>query len=243
MNMYDDNGNFIEEENTKIVLQEDDEEEEQSGRANLNVSEKELDDALNESVDEDDGTIKPKKVCYYCPEYDDVQLDPNKVWMFYDTRIKKTLGIMSYWKNFDKEDLYQQAYIFFVDLCKIYIPYYNGKFYPFDRYLFKNLIIKLRAYIQNYYLKSKREQPTEFSERNLSAKIVDDIKEADNKILVDHIYDICDEREREILGYTYQGYKQQEVGEIMEISQSRVSVIKKKALSMLQNEIDREDIH
>ena len=41
MNMYDDNGNFIEEENTKIVLQEDDEEEEQqSGRANLNISEK-----------------------------------------------------------------------------------------------------------------------------------------------------------------------------------------------------------
>ena len=144
--------------------------------------------------------------------------------------------------NFDREELFQQAFVFYVDLCKIYIPYYNGKFYPFDRYLFKNLIIKLRAYIQNYYLKNKREQPTEFSERTLSSKIVDDIKEIDNKILVDQMYDLMDERQKDILDYTYRGYKQQEVGEILDISQSRVSVIKKKALVMLKDFVTIDDI-
>ena len=241
-NLYDYDEDMNNEYNNEELnnYDEDYEDDEQPNKMNT-VSEKEIDDALNDD-EEDDGTIKQKKVVYYCPEYDDIHLDRNKVWDFYTVRIKKTLGIMSYWKNFDREELFQQAFVFYVDLCKIYIPYYNGKFYPFDRYLFKNLIIKLRAYIQNYYLKNKREQPTEFSERTLSSKVVDDIKEIDNKILVDQMYDLMDERQKDILDYTYRGYKQQEVGEILDISQSRVSVIKKKALVMLKDFVTTDDI-
>ena len=218
------------------IEEDDDEEEPESGR--IMLSEKEIDEALEQDETSD---IQIKKVIYYCPEYDDVRNNKVKVWMFYDERIKKTLKVMSYWKNYDKNDLYQQGYIFFDDLCDIYIPYYGGKFYPFDRYVFKNLIIKLRAYIQNYYLKGKREQPAEISERNLVGKISNDIDEADDNLFAEHIYSMIDERQRDILYYTYSGYKQQEVGDRLDISQSRVSVIKKKTIKFLQEELDEED--
>ena len=118
----------------KIEEDEDEEEPPESGR--IVLSEKEIDEALGQDETSD---IQIKKVIYYCPEYDDVRNNKVKVWMFYDERIKKTLKVMSYWKNYDKNDLYQQGYIFFDDLCDIYIPYYGGKFYPFDRYVFNSL--------------------------------------------------------------------------------------------------------
>lgn len=244
-NSYDHSSNEIESdiesgdenysEEIKLV-EDDDDEEEESGR--IVLSEKEIDQALDDGSNNE---IQIKKVIYYCPEYDDIRNNKVKVWSHYDDRIKKTLKVMSYWKNYDIDDLYQQGYLFFDDLCNIYIPYYGGKFYPFDRYIFKNLIIKLRAYIQNYYLKGKREQPVDITEKHDSAKICDDIGDTEEKIFIDYIYSMLDERQRDILEYTYQGYKQQEVGEILNISQSRVSVIKKKTLKILQDVLAEEE--
>ena len=81
-----------------------------------------------------------------------------------------------------------------------------------------------------------------FGARQNASNSLDDIKEIDNKILVDQMYDLMDERQKDILDYTYRGYKQQEVGEILDISQSRVSVIKKKALVMLKDFVTIDDI-
>lgn len=208
-----------------------DEEEEEQEMMNMNP----LNAPNIEIPDDKIREIEPKKVVYYCPQYDDIKSNPNKIWDYYDTRIQKTLKVMSYWKSFSMEDLYQQAYIHFVELCEIYLPFYNNKFYPFDRYVFKNIIIKLRAYIQNYYLKSKREQPTEISERT-NGMVLDDIKDADNRLLKQQLFSDLSDRQIDILELTYQGYKQQEVGEILDISQSRVSVIKKKTIKTLQEQ-------
>lgn len=196
-----------------------------------NNLDKNIENAVNETTVNSDNRIK--KVLYYEPEYEDVKSDLNKVWMKYDERIRKTLKIMAYWKSFDVDELYQQAYIYFVELCEIYTPYYKGNFIPFDRFVFKNIIIKLRAYIQNYYLKSKREQPTELSERTTTKGFKNEIDDIENKVFIEYLYSLVNERQAEILSLTFQGYKQQEIGKLLDISQSRVSVIKKRTLKKL----------
>jgi RNA polymerase sigma factor (sigma-70 family) len=190
----------------------------------------------------DDREIKHSKVLYYEPEFDDIRNNPNKIWMKYDERIRKTLKVMAYWKNFDKEELYQQAYLYFIELCKIYTPFYMGNFIPFDRFLFKNLIIKLRAYIQNYYLKHKREQPTEISERTATSTTgKNDVNDMENKIFVDQLYSLVNERQAKILELTFKGYKQQEIGLALDISQSRVSVIKNRTIKKLKKLLENKD--
>lgn len=169
-------------------------------------------------------------------DYEDVKTQPNFIWFKYEDKIKKIINGLSYWKNFDGEELIQQSYIYFIELSKIYDPYYNGNFIPFDKFLFKNLIIKLRAYIQRYYFKRKREQPTEFSEYATKTANKNNISDVDDKLYSEYIYSLISERQQQILDLSLQGYKQQEIGEILDISQSRVSVIKKKTLNKL-NEI------
>ena len=74
-----------------------------------NYKSDELLNSVENEIIEDEKEIKQKKVVYYCPQYDDIKSNPNKIWMYYDERIKKTLKVMSYWKSFDIDDLYQQA--------------------------------------------------------------------------------------------------------------------------------------
>ncbi len=184
-------------------------------------------------------TVETRKLLFYEPEYEDVKTNCNYIWMKYDERIRKTLKVMAYWKNFDKDDLYQQAYLYFIELCKIYTPFYNGNFIPFDKFIFKNLIIKLRAYIQNYYSKKKREQPTEISERTNSTE-KNNVIDMENKIFVEQLYSLISERQAKILELTFKGYKQQEIGDMLNISQSRVSVIKKRTIKKLQKLLENK---
>lgn len=171
-------------------------------------------------------------------DYQDVKEDPNLMWFKYEDKIRKIINGLSYWKNFDKDELIQQAYIYFIEFCKIYDPYYMGNFIPFDKFLFKNLIIKLRAFIQRFYFKTKREQPTEFSEYTTQSTARNNILEAEDKIYNEYIYSLITTRQQQILDLSLKGYKQQEIGEQLDISQSRVSVIKKKTLSRLNELLD-----
>lgn len=188
----------------------------------------------NEQDSENDEQISEVVIIPFEEDFEDVKNDPNFIWFKYEDKIRKIINGLSYWKNFNSDELIQQSYIYFVEFCRIYDPFYNGNFIPFDKFLFKNLIIKLRAYIQRYYFKEKREQPTEFSEyvsnsfNNLNKNNIDDVEE---KLHSDYLYSLISERQREILKLSIEGYKQQEIGEILDISQSRVSVIKKKTLN------------
>ena len=142
-------------------------------------------------------------------------------------------------KNFDKEELYQEAYLYFDALCDAYDPYYEGKFYRFDRYLFKNLIMKLRAHIQRYYFKGNREKPSDcyFLLENQTVDTIG-IKESD--LFIEEVFNSLEERERQVVEMTLSGYKQQEIGDAIDVSQSRVSVIKKKALKNIFLFIDEK---
>jgi len=193
-----------------------------------------------------DMTFIQTRVVPFEEEYYDIMYNPNKIWIKYQEKMNRVVNKLSYWKSFDRDDLFQQAYIYFVDFCKIYDPYYGGGFIPFDKYLFKNMIIKLRAFIQRYYVRSKREQVTEFSEyQNLGEEnlnndqVSNDIEETDERLYNEYVYSLVTPRQKQILSLSFDGYKQQEIGNILGISQSRVSVIRKKTLSklneMLQN--------
>ena len=170
-------------------------------------------------------------------DYELIKNDPNAMWFKYEEKIRKIANSLGYWKNFDPNDLYQQSYIYFIEFCNNYNPYYNGNFYPFDKYLFKNLIIKLRAYIQSYYFKRKREQPTEFSEYLMGSK---DHADVDDKMFIEYIYSLISDRQEQVLKLSINGFKQQEIGEMLDISQSRVSVIKKKTLKKLKEKLHQE---
>lgn len=174
-------------------------------------------------------------------DYEIIKSTPNDIWFKYEEKIHKVISGLSYWKNFDHEELVQQSYVYFIELCKSYDPYYNGNFIPFDKFLFKNLIFKLRAYIQRYYFKRKREQPVEFTEYSVMCSSRNNIQEAENKIYSEFLYSLITDRQQQILELTLQGYKQQEIGEILNISQSRVSVIKNKTLNKLNDILNNND--
>ena len=173
------------------------------------------------------------------PLYEDVKTDRNKIWFMYEEKIQRLVGWLGWMKSFDKDELLQQAYIYFTVLCEAYDPYYDGKFFKFDRYLFKNLIIKLRAYIQRYYFKGNREKPSD-CDYLLQNKTVDDIGDSESDMYVEYIFSLLNKRQKEVIGLTLEGYKQQEIGKKLKISQSRVSVIKKKALKELYMILDEK---
>ena len=178
-------------------------------------------------------------------EYYDVVHNPNVIWEKYENKMQRVVYKIAYIKNFDREDLFQQAYIYFIDFCKIYDPYYGGGFIPFDKFLFKNMLIKLRAFIQRYYVKSGREKPTEITEympEFNSVQVATDIDQVEAEIYNDYIYSLITPRQKEIIDLSIQGYKQQEIGNMLDISQSRVSVIRKKTLAKLSEMLDEQDL-
>lgn len=173
------------------------------------------------------------------PLYEYVKTDKNKVWFLYQEKILRLVGWLGWMKNFSKDELFQQSYIYFVSLCDAYDPYYDGKFFKFDRYLFKNLIIKLRAYIQRHYFKGNREKPSD-CDYLLQNQVVDNIGTSESEMYVEYIFSLLEGREKDVIRLTLEGYKQQEIGKKLKISQSRVSVIKKQALKELYMILDEK---
>lgn len=191
----------------------------------------ELPDDINKELIENTDVIMVEE------DYQAIKENPNDVWNKYEDRIKKITNSLGYWKNFDRDDLFQQSYIYFVGFCKNYNPYYNGNFIPFDKYFFKNLIVKLRAYIQSYYFKRKREQPSEFTENSMGFK---DNSNVDDRMYIEYLYSIISEKQRQVLNLSIKGFKQKEIGDILDISQSRVSVIRKKTLKKLKEKLIKD---
>ena len=153
------------------------------------------------------------KIIPFEEEYYDVINNPQLIWDRYEEKMIRIVNKLANWKGFNKEDLFQQAYIYFIYFSEQYDPYWNNGFIPFDRYLFKNMIIKLRAFIQRFYTKRKREHPVEIqdfgnAESADNEEIVShEIDYADSQIYSDYICSRISLKQRQILELTLQGYK------------------------------------
>ena len=173
------------------------------------------------------------------PDYEDIKTRPNDVYFKYLVNIRRLTYNLSRAKNFDRDELDQQAYVYFLQLCECYDPYYMGHFFPFDRYVFKNLIIKLRAFIQRYYYNGKSEKPSSFCEFHLQKVTVNDVRDADDRLYVDGVYSRLDtDRQRQVIELVVEGYKQNEIGKRLDLSQSRVSTLKRQAIERLSDVLD-----
>lgn len=109
--------------------------------------------------------LKKNEISFEC-DYEDIKYNPNAIFEKYYDNIEKTCETIAYYKNFDKDILIQQSYIYFRYLCNKYDPYYNGNFIRFDAFLYTQLQQKLYSYVQKYYIKTNREQPTIFTIKN-----------------------------------------------------------------------------
>lgn len=153
------------------------------------------------------------KIIPFEEEYYDVINNPEMIWERYEEKMIRIVNKLANWKGFNKEDLFQQAYLYFIYFSEQYDPYWNDGFIPFDRYLFKNMIIKLRAFIQRFYTKRKREHPVEIldfgnAETSDNEEIVShEIDYTDSKIYSDYICSRISLKQRQILELTLQGYK------------------------------------
>ena len=185
-----------------------------------------------------------ENVIAFEPDYDDIKNDPNKMWFKYHENILYIALKIGHNKLFDYMELMQQAYIDFIKFCSKYDPYYNGNFIPFEKYICKNLIFTMRSQIQRYYFKLNRELPDDFqvdlSKTNANGNNkIDDTKklekimfkpaEKDDAFEIDYqrfLDALPDDRIRQIVILYQDGYKQWEIGQMIGVKQSNVSVRK-----------------
>jgi len=185
------------------------------------------------------GILEDKKhVISFEEDYELIKENPNAMWFKYEERIKKICNNISFFKNYPREELIQEAYLIFIKFCKRYDPFYNGKFYPFDRYIFAALIQNLRAHVQHTRFKANREPCTDFLKQDRNSN--KNVEYEDNELLKTN-YSLEDEMlydqslqaflktlkkvERIVFEETLNGTKQKEIGEKLKMKQSRVSVI------------------
>jgi DNA-binding NarL/FixJ family response regulator len=74
-------------------------------------------------------------------------------------------------------------------------------------------------HIPRYYFKGKREKPSEYCEYLLQNQTVDDTKEVDSEMYLEYVYSLLKDRQCDVVKLTLQGFKQQEIGKKLNISQ------------------------
>lgn len=172
-------------------------------------------------------------------DYELIKNNPYVVYQKYYYKLRKVVSNIAFYKSYNMEDLMQQCYINFVELCELYDPYYQGNFVKFDRYVFSNVMMRLKAYIQKYYKNINREKPSEIQDFNLDGHN-HDMHNAEDKYMVQYVYKYLGKKQQLILKYYYMGYKQQEIAAMLDLNQSKISTIKNQTLKMLQEVMAKE---
>lgn len=187
-----------------------------------------------------DFDFKSKNQIPFEEDYERIKDNPSEVFEKYYLQLEKTLSKLSYMKGVEKEELIQESYEYFLKFCERYDPYYQGYFVQFDRFVFKNIIMSLRAGVQKHYLTKDRERATDSADVPEKA-VTTDITNANNQLLVEKLYSYLTDQQRQILELYSKGYKQYEIGEIIGISQSRISSIFKHSIKLLRRLIKEYD--
>jgi RNA polymerase sigma factor (sigma-70 family) len=162
------------------------------------------------------------------PLFQTIRDNPNEVWAMFSDIIYIKCSKLAAEKNMELNELFNIAYINFIDLCKRYDPYYNDGFYQFDRYMYWNLDTLLRANIQRYYVKSKREQCTEDGsllnrqESSITYSKFETSSDIDFNIDLNKIKKMLPYQYGEVLELTIEGYGQEKIARMLGMTQPRV---------------------
>ncbi|MCF8567016.1 sigma-70 family RNA polymerase sigma factor [Alicyclobacillus tolerans] len=170
------------------------------------------------------------------PTLDEIKNHPNDIWNLVEPDIKTMTGYVARQKGLDRDELYQQAYLYFRSACEKFEPNYQGKDIPFDRYMYKNVWMNLRAYAQSYHFKRKREPAKEVFPRT------DDEAEwnVEERETVARCISVLDDKYATIVRLWMKGYKQTEIADIIGLSQSRICVLLQKAFRKMR-EVGRDE--
>lgn len=180
-----------------------------------------------------DFEFKSKKIIPFEEDYERIKDNPAEVFEKYLLQVQKTMTKLAYMKGVERDELIQESYEYFLKFCDRYDPYYQGYFVQFDRYVFKNMIMSIRAGVQKHYLIKHREQATEASDVP-EKPVTTDISNANNKLLMENLYQYLTDLQRQVLELYGKGYKQHEIGTILNMSQSRISAVFKHSIKVLR---------
>ena len=174
-------------------------------------------------------------------DYEDIKLNRDKIFEKYFLQIEKTMSTLAYYKSANREELIQDSYEIFLEFCNRYNPYYEGNFMKFDRYLFRNLIMKIRAGLQKAYKETDREQPAEIQDfKHTDSR--NDYKRTDDKLFIQYLFTYLTDQQKRIMELYMEGYKQAEIGRMLDLTQSRISVVYKQSIKILREVLDKEGI-
>jgi len=181
----------------------------------------------------DEFEFKSNKQVPFEEDYERIKDNPAYIFEKYYVQMQKTMTKLAHMKGIEREELIQESYQYFLKFCERYDPYYQGYFVQFDRYLFKNVIMSIRAGVQKYYLTQNRERPTDSSDVPEKTG-PSDIVNANNKLLMEHLYEYLTDLQKQVLELYSKGYKQHEIGDMLGMSQSRISSIFKHSIKVLR---------
>ncbi|MFW6242690.1 MAG: hypothetical protein ACOC2W_00865 [bacterium] len=177
---------------------------------------------------------------YFEEDYENIKLNPNILWENYFSDFDKYIfKPFSYKYSFRYEKIISKAYIFFRRGCKKYNPYYNGGFIPFIKYIFKHIKISLQGFILYEFKKRKRVSQDEIyagkegrnnlTNNDLTLVSINNMdlsfENYDFNIEIENILSNIDDNYKKTILLTLEGYNQYEIGEYLNLSQSRISQI------------------
>lgn len=151
----------------------------------------------------------------------------NEIYLQYQDKINKNIKSITSKKNLQylQEDLQNEIYIYFIKLMQNYRANYNGKHIPLDAYLFKHINLKILSMCQNErkYINRNTQINDVYSPIN-NTNNEDLYVNVEIQELLTYVDKLPSPIKDIILLYS-SGYKQQEIANILNISQSRVCLI------------------
>ena len=165
---------------------------------------------------------------------DDIKLRPSIVWEKYEQRIDKAIVTIFKKHPWDREDLKQEAALFFFKFCNKFDPNHKGNNMNFADAFFYNLYRHLIGYIQKQHIKNNRyNKNEEITDIEIEHDIDMNINLLDEELM--EIINKFPDKFKTILIDIINDIKQKETGEKLNIGQSRVSHLRKTILKMSQD--------
>lgn len=171
-------------------------------------------------------------------DLEDIKANPDKIYEKYSDAIKRAACYVARRRNLPVDELTSVAYIYYRELAIKYNPYYNGNYYPFDKYLFDNLYVKLFAYAQKDHLIQHREVPCVVEFTTTPAK-PDDV---DACMDITNFLSQVGEPYGTIIKMALQGYVQAEIAEVLSVSQSKICKAMYKARAVFTKQKQGEQL-